>query len=265
MLILVLKTDSLMKDDFPNLYSDAQRYDLVMGAYASQHQLNFYSHQIACYGEPVLELACGSGRLTIPLAKEGINITGLDFSGDMLNLAKLKASSAEVSIRFLQGDMRSFDLGEKFNFIVVPAQSLSHLRTRKEIEDCLSCVQHHLAGGGRLLIELFNPSVSMLARESGRRYSVGQYPDSNTGFQVFVTEEVRYDSALQVNQIRWFFRNEGNNNETALSFEMRQFFPQEIDTLLWYSDFLVEHKYGSYDESEFSSDAPKQLIICRPK
>ena len=79
--------------------SDAQRYDLVMGAYASGDQLNFYHRQVARYGEPVLELACGSGRLTIPLAKEGVNITGVDISEDMLALAKSKASKDGVNIR----------------------------------------------------------------------------------------------------------------------------------------------------------------------
>ena len=105
----------------------------------------------------------------------------------------------------------------------------------------------------------------MLARESGPRYTVDQYVDPKEGSQVFVTEEVRYDSASQVNHIRWFFRNEGNNDEVMLAFEMRQFFPQEIDALLWYNDFLIEHKYGNYNEEEFSSDAWKQLIICYPK
>ena len=254
-----------MNDDYVNFYSDAQRYDLVMGAYASGDVLRFYRQQVARYGEPVLELACGSGRLTIPLAREGVNITGMDISEEMLQLAKVKASQTGVSIRFMQGDMRSFDLGEKFKFIFIPAQSLSHLHTRPEIEGCLSCVRRHLAEEGRLLIELFNSSVSLLARETGRRYTVDQYEDPRGGFQVFVTEEVRYDAASQVNHIRWFFREEGRNEETALSFEMRQFFPQEIDALLWYNDFLIEHKYGSYNEEEFSSDAWKQLIICRPK
>jgi len=166
-----------MNDDYVNFYSDAQRYDLIMGAYASGDQLNFYRRQVARYGEPVLELACGSGRFTLPLAREGINITGVDISEDMLDLAKLKASKDEVHIRFLQGDMRSFDLGEKFKFIFIPAQSLSHLHTREEVENCFSCVRRHLADEGRLLIELFNSSVKMLARESGRRYTVGQYHD----------------------------------------------------------------------------------------
>lgn len=254
-----------MNDDYVSFYSDAQRYDLVMGAYASGDQLNFYRRQVARYGEPVLVLACGSGRFTIPLANEGINITGMDISEEMFHLAKLKASKSGASIRFIQGDIRTFDLGETFKFIFIPAQSLSHLHTREELEDCFSCVRRHLADEGRFLIELFNSSVRMLARESGRRYPVGQYEDPKAGSQVFVTEEVSYDAASQVNHIRWFFRNEGSNKETVLSFEMRQFFPQEIDALLWYNDFLIEHKYGSYDEREFSSDAGKQLIICRPK
>jgi SAM-dependent methyltransferase len=246
-------------------YSDAQRYDLVMGAYASGDQLNFYRRQAARYGEPVLELACGTGRLTIPLAREGVNISGLDISEEMLHLAKRKASQSRLRMRFLQGDIRSFDLGEKFKLIFIPAQSLSHLHMREEIEDCFSCVRRHLADEGRFLIEVFNSSVGMLARESGRRYPVGQYADPEAGSPIFVTEEVRYDAASQVNHIRWFFQNEGSNLETVHAFEMRQFFPQEIDALLWYNDFLIEHKYGSYDEREFSSDAGKQLIICRTK
>ena len=254
-----------MNTDFGNLYSDAQRYDLVMGAYASGDQLNFYRSQVARYGEPVLELACGSGRFTIPLVGGGANITGVDISKAMLDWARLKAAKTGVNIRFLQGDMRSFALGEKFKFIFIPAQSLSHLHTRAEVEDCFSCVRQHLADEGRFLIELFNSSVRMLAREAGRRYPVSQHEDTKNGSQVLVTEEVHYDAASQINHISWFFRHEGSNQEKVLSFEMRQFFPQEIDALLWYNNFLIEHKYGNYNEEEFSSDARKQLIVCRPK
>ena len=254
-----------MNDKYVSFYSDAERYDLVMGAYARGDYLNLYQRQIARYGEPVLELACGSGRLTIPLATEGVHITGMDISEDMLRLAKWKASKRGVSIPFIQGDMRSFDLGEKFKFIFIPAQSLSHLHTREEIEDCFSCVRRHLADDGRFLIELFNSSVKLLARESGLRYPIGEYKDLGEGLQVFVTTEVSYDAASQVNHIRYFFRDAGSQAETVLALKMRQFFPQEIDALLWYNDFLIEHKYGTYDEGEFSSDASKQLIVCHPK
>ena len=254
-----------MNDNDVSFYSDADRYDLVMGAYASGDPLDFYRRQVDRYGEPALELACGSGRLTIPIAAQGTNITGMDISQEMLELAKQKASSSGVNIRFIQGDIRNFDLGEKFRFIFIPAQSLSHLHRREEIEDCLACVRRHLADEGRFLIELFNSSVNLLARETDRRYAVGQYEDPKGGPQIILTEEVTYDAASQINHILWFFRAEGSSEETVLSFEMRQFFPQEIDALLWYNGFLMEHKYGGYDEVAFSSDSPKQLIICRLK
>jgi ubiquinone/menaquinone biosynthesis C-methylase UbiE len=87
-----------MDDDYPSLYSDAQRYDLVEGAYATGDFLDFYRRQIARYGEPILELACGSGRLTIPLIESGIQITGLDISEEMLNLANLNFSFPQIEL-----------------------------------------------------------------------------------------------------------------------------------------------------------------------
>jgi len=255
-----------MNDDHVSLYSDAQRYDLVEGAFATGDFLDFYRRQIVRYGEPVLELACGSGRLTIPLAEAGVEITGLDISEEMLNLATLKASERGVKIPVVRGDVRSFNLGKEFKFIFIAAQSLTHLHEREEIENCFLSVRRHLTEDGRFLVELFNPSVKLLARDSDQRYSIGEYEDPKGGNRrVFVSEEVRYDAASQINHIQWFFQEEGESKRTVLSFGMRQFFPQEIDALLWYNGFLIEHKYGSYDEKEFSTGSPKQLIVCRSK
>lgn len=255
-----------MNDDYPSLYSDARRYDLVEGAFAAGDFLDFYKRQIARYGQPVLELACGSGRLTIPLAEAGVEIMGLDISEEMLNLAALKASERGIKIPLVQGDIRRFNLNKEFKFIFIPAQSLTHLHRREEVEDFFSGVRRHLAEDGRFLIELFNPSVKLLARDPNHRDRVGEYegPSEESG-RVSVTEEVSYDAATQINYIRWFFRSERNVQERVLSFEMRQFFPQEIAALLWYNGFLIEHKYGSYDDREFDSDSPKQLIVCRSK
>lgn len=252
-----------MSDSYPSLYSDPERYDLVEGAFAEGKFLEFYLRQIALYGEPVLELACGSGRLTIPLAEAGMRITGLDNSKDMLALATSKASDRGVELPLVPGDMRNFYLDQEFKFIFVAAQSLTHLHTRREIEDCFSCVRRHLVGDGRFLLELFNPSVKLLARDPGKRYRVGEYEDQKAGKRrVSVTEEVRYDAATQISRILWFFRDE-RAVKAARSFEMRQFFPQEIDALLVYNGFLIDRKYGDYDENQFGHDSPKQLIVCR--
>ena len=235
-----------------------------MGRYAAGDMLEFYRRQVARYGQPVLELACGTGRLTIPLAEDGVDIMGLDLSTQMLELAERKAQERHLRIPFVQGDVRAFELGRKFKFIFIPAQSLSHLHQREELEDCFACVRRHLAEGGRFLIELFNPSVKLLAREPEQYYPVGsgEYEDADGGGRVVVTAQVRYDAATQVSHIRYFFRSEQSEGD-VLSFEMRQFFPQEIDALLVYNRLRIEKKYGGYDEAAFSNDSPKQLIVCQ--
>jgi len=246
------------------LYGDARRYDLVMGGYAVGDMLEFYRRQISRYGQPVLELACGTGRLTIPLAEDGVDIVGLDLSTQMLELAEAKARGRRLSVHFVRGDVRAFDLGRRFKFIFIPAQSLSHLHERDELESCFACVRRHLAEGGRFLIELFNPSVKLLSREPEQSHPVGrgEYEEADGGGRVIVTARSRYDAATQVNHVRYHFRPE-EGEEEVLSFEMRQFFPQEIDALLVYNGLRIEKKYGWYDEAAFGSDSPKQLIVCQ--
>jgi ubiquinone/menaquinone biosynthesis C-methylase UbiE len=79
-----------MNNNIANFYSDAWRYDLVDGAYASGDILDFHCRQISRYGEPVLELACATGRVTIPPTEDGMDITGLDPYKEMLDRAKKK-------------------------------------------------------------------------------------------------------------------------------------------------------------------------------
>ena len=249
------------------LYSDGQRYDLIMGRYATGIFLEFYRRQVSLYGQPVLELACGTGRLTIPLAESGAEVVGLDISPQMLALAEVKTRERNVRPVLEQGDIRDFDLGRKFNFVFISTQSLSHLHEREELEACFACVRRHLADGGRFLIDVYNPSLKILSREPGRHYPVGsgEFEDPHGAGRVFVTEQICYDAAAQVNHIRYFYRYERSGKEAVLSFEPRQFFPQELDALLAYNGFQLERKYGNYDGAAFSGASPKQLVVCRAR
>lgn len=238
-------------------YQDAQRYDLFEGEFATGNFLEFYVWQIQKYGEPVLELACGSGRLTIPLAEKGFNIKGLDLSDEMLTLGREKAEKKNVELNLIKGDMTDFDLGDKFNLIFIPAQSLSSLHEIAEVEKCLVCVKQHLAKNGRFLIELFNPSLEILSQKPDQIY-----PQPNIG-NIAVDSKSFYDTATQIKHIELIFRENDDRPNPILTFKMRQFFPQEIDALLKYNGFRIEHKFGNHLEEKFNSDSPKQLIICQ--
>src|SRR4051812_27986040 len=97
-----------------NLYDDARHYEAL---FPGPNDLPFYRRQVAAYGGPVLELACGTGRLTIPLALDGADITGIDRSRSMLEAARSRAARHQVEVSFQEGDMRDYALGRKFKFI----------------------------------------------------------------------------------------------------------------------------------------------------
>lgn len=243
-----------------SLYAAAELYDLVhLGP--SKGEVEFYLRQTARWGDRVLELACGTGRLTVPLAARGLRITGLDLADAMLARARDRAARAGAAARFLKSDMRAFELAERFDLIFIPINSLCHLLVRPDVEACFCCVRAHLAPQGRFVIDVFNPSLAILGRDPGRWYEVGEYTDAGGG-RVRLTEQNRYDSATQINHILWRFESDdGRRVEHRLT--MRQFFPQELDALLAYNGFAIDAKYGQYGEKEFHAESTQQLVVAR--
>ncbi|MGN7456290.1 daptide-type RiPP biosynthesis methyltransferase [Paenibacillus pasadenensis] len=105
----------------------------------------------------VLELACGSGRVLMHLANRGFQTVGLDLSEDMLKLCRRKSEQLpprlKNRIEVRQGDMTSFELGEKFPLIILSATSISLLRQQADLERMLQTVERHLADGGRFVFD----------------------------------------------------------------------------------------------------------------
>jgi ubiquinone/menaquinone biosynthesis C-methylase UbiE len=112
-----------MNNIHDTLYDDAHRYDLVAGAYATGHFLDFYRRQAARYGGPSLELACGTGRLTIPLAEAKIAVTGIDRSEQMLELARAKAVARSVNLPLIKDETVFSGASPKQLIICYPTES----------------------------------------------------------------------------------------------------------------------------------------------
>jgi ubiquinone/menaquinone biosynthesis C-methylase UbiE len=244
-------------------YDDAQRYDLISGALSEAGPVEFYRRHAMRYGNPVLELACGSGRLSIPMASSGIEVVGLDASPEMLRLAERKATVSGVDVNWVHGDMRSFDLRRQFRAIFVASNSFSHLYSRADIEACLAAIRRHLAASGRFVVEVFNPALGMFVRPPEHRSAVAEYEDSQRRRRIAVSKAVRYDSATQITHEIWYFRDDVTGEEQEVSLNLRMFFPQEIDALLHYNGFQIDKKYGDHVETPFGDSSRKQIIVCR--
>ncbi|MDQ3323389.1 MAG: class I SAM-dependent methyltransferase [Acidobacteriota bacterium] len=243
-----------------NLYDNNWLYDLVHEKPADGEQIAFYERQIERYGSPVLEIACGTGNYLVTLSLNDVEISGLDNSDEMLQGARRRAENQNTKTNLIKADMRNFELNQKFALIFVAGNSFQHLNRLEDVEACFDSVKKHLAPNGKFIVEVFNPSLELLNRNRDERYFVGEYK-SGEGW-IVLTENVFYDAATQINHLDWHYKNQFIKEEITVSFTMRQFFPQELDALFRYNNFRIEQKFGDFDESDFTIDSPKQIIVA---
>jgi len=207
----------------------------------------------------VLELCSGTGRLTIPLKKSGIDIMGLDSSETMLEMARKKVEKANIQIHFEKGDMRHFDLKRKFSVIFIPFNSLQNTYTLKDVEFVFENIKNHLEPGGIFIFDLFNPSIHIMV-DREKEFVEGARFHLDDGREVVVKEKCDYDSSSQVNRVKWLFKI--GDEEKIEKVDMRCFFPLEMDAILKYNNFLIIEKFGSFDENPFDSQSQKQIYFC---
>jgi len=247
---------------FGGIYLDGRHYDLQHAEMTND--IPFYLKQARELGGEVLELACGTGRITIPLAEAGTKITGLDQEEGMLRQARAKAAEKGITVDWVQGDCRTLDLGRKFNLVFLPFNSIAHLHDPESIRACFAGAREHLSDRGRFIVDIFNPRLDILLRDASERYPVAEYPDPDGGGTVLITENNVYDAATQVNHIKWYYKVGECAGKRVAELNMRVFFPQELDALLRASGLEIEAKYGDFDESPFVSSSPKQIVRVRP-
>jgi len=147
-----------------------QTYDLFVTSAATDGDTQFYCDCARRFGGDVLELGVGTARVAIALAEAGYNVTGLDLSPAMLEHAGKKVANAppEVTERltFIQGDMSAFDLGRTFPLILVPFRAFQHLLEPAAQRRALTCMHRHLAPGGHLVVDLFDPRLEFCLPEA---------------------------------------------------------------------------------------------------
>ncbi len=245
-----------MSDRF---YSDPGLYDLLFppGEYA-----RFYGEEAQRAGGTVLELACGTGQILAPIAQAGTRCVGIDLSPEMLGAAAERLRQGSASAELIEGDIRSFDLGESFALIFIARNSLLHLHATEDLLACFRAVRRHLAPEGVFVFDVFNPSVRMLARPAGARVPVMEIEHPDHG-HVTVEAEGEYDSAEQVKRETWYFSAPGRPDFWTAPLAVRCIFPQELPLLLEAGGLRLEARYGGFGREPFHGGSARQVCVCR--
>ena len=242
-----------------DLYDHPALYDALLPVGA---HLPYYAELARQASGDILELACGTGQLTVPLAGEGLRIAGLDLSEPMLSTARERAATAKVFVEYVLGDMRNFSLGRQFALIFIARNSLLHLHSTEDILATFAMVRRHLTPGGIFAFDIFNPNVRLLARSSDQRFPVFEKETQSFG-TLSVEETTEYDPATQVGRGRWYVSAPGKPDAWVLTLQLRNIFPQELPLLLAAGGFHLMSRMGDLDQTPFDSTSRFQVCLCQ--
>jgi SAM-dependent methyltransferase len=227
----------------------------------------FYERVAREVGGGVLEVACGTGRFVVPLARTGLHVTGVDRSAAMMAVARRKLAKLPAAVQervtLVEQDMTALSLDRRFGFISVPARSLQHLLTVDLQRASLAAIRRHIEPNGRIALHLFDPRHDLLVDANAARATLsGIHPETG---RRYVGEVVRTDLD-HVNQVRrdlWRYTEIGRDGEVLAEdtreMTLRWTYRFELHHLLELCGFAVEAEY-----SDFVGSAPaygKELIV----
>ena len=155
--------------------SDESPYDRIARLYdpwshSVTEDIEFYVEEARRSGGPVVELACGTGRIAVPVALAGVRVIGVDGSAAMLEVARERAAAAGVEelVDLRLGDLRDPPVAERVPLVLVPFRSLLHMTTERDRERALGAAGSLLLPGGRLVFDVFAPSSEDIEATHGR-------------------------------------------------------------------------------------------------
>ena len=153
----------------------ANPYDRIARLYdpwsaSVTEDVEFYVEEAVACGGPVVELACGTGRITVPVAKVGVSVIGVDGSAGMLEVAREYAAAEGVSelVDLRLGDLRKPPVKERVALVLIPFRSLLHMTTETDRARALTAARSLLVPGGRLVFDVFAPAKEDIDATNGR-------------------------------------------------------------------------------------------------
>ena len=222
----------------------------------------FYRDLARDVGGPVLELGCGTGRVLLPIALDGLECTGLDRSPAMLDA--LRAKQPPANLRLVVAPMQDFDLGPaRFRLVFSAFRPLQHLYTVEDQLACLACVRRHLAPHGVFAFDVFQPALARIALPEEPEYEEDRFAES--GDEIVRLASLRRDVATQIQDvtIRFERRRDGRVvGSESEHFRMRWYYRYELEHLLARAGFAVVALYGDFDRRPFDGDASEMVFLA---
>ena len=233
---------------------DPQTYDDQF--WWKKDDIEFWKSILIANDATILELAAGTGRLGVPLVREGAQYTGLELSTEYVKYGNLKFPSPGPII---EGDMRNFNFSKKYDFIFIGFNSLLHLLSEKDVVKCFNSIKKHMHSDTKLYIDIFIPDYSFLKRSPSSELTVMEFFDSQNSCTSTIKEQIAYDSLNEVVSVSWQYIDDNNICYRQFDFQMKVYDPDTMNRLFIDNGFYVNNLWGSYNKSSLKETSSLQI------
>lgn len=251
--------------------SAAHLYDMnVWLKWVSKSDIPFYLRHASQQNQDILVLACGTGRVAIPLAEHGFNVVGLDLGASMVEHFRRKVLDLPAEVReritIVHGDMTSFDLGRKFGLIIIPFRSFQCLISGVNARSCLRSVARHLGKNGVFILNAFKCDRSLKKGWMRPERVEWEKVDEKTGVKVIKTSKTRgiasKERTITIDAKYAVVGPDGNTAEVRDCLVLKLYTRRLLSRLLKLGGFTVCNQYGYYDERPVSR-GDELVFVCR--
>lgn len=249
-------------NSLPSIFDDGDLYDLLLKDIP--YGLDFYVGLAREAKGPVLDIACGTGRILLPCLQAGVDIEGLDLFEPMLRTARAKAAALGLDPRLHQADMSEFSLPRRYSLIMIPFNAFIHNMTQETQIGCLEHCREHLLPGGQLVFDTFFPALEFVSTAENTRVLEGEFPHPQTGLPVRMYDIRTIDRVTQVfrsrNEIEWLAADGSVERVHRAEDLSRYFYKHEMELLLRASGFAKWEIYGDFDRRPLTRENEAMIV-----
>ena len=254
--------DNQPANSLPSTFDDGELYDLVLNDLP--YGLDFYVALAREAHGPVLDIACGTGRILLPCLQAGVDIEGLDLFEPMLKTLRAKAAELGLSPRLHRADMSDFSLPRRYRLIMIPFNAFIHNLTQESQIHCLQLCREHLLPGGHLTFDTFFPALEFVSTPPGTRVLEGEMPHPQTGLPIRMYDTRTVDRVEQLfhslNEIELLAADGSVQTEHRSEISSRYFYKHEMELLLRLAGFARWETYGDFDRRPLTRETDAMIV-----
>lgn len=245
-------------------FDDGAIYDAILGNL--DYGIDFFVKEARQAKGPVLDIACGTGRILIPCWIAGVPVDGLDYSQPMLDRLKQKATALHFEPKIYHADMADFSLPQQYDLIMITFNAFGHNLTSESQINCLKCCKRHLLPGGKLVFDAIFPGLEWIGAEQHTRVLEQTVIHPETGETLKCYDTRSFDRVKQwqhsINEIE-AYDSTGNMRLLQRSeFDIRWVYKDEMGLLLRLAGFPRWEIHGNFEGKELTEETDGMVVFA---